>query len=563
MFSLLKARYFVIYLTMLTPFSYGDAQKGVLELTIIDATTGKPVPARIELRGLDGKSYIADDALPIGGDCGEIRADGTAGPMRYSGTRLDDALAKFTKTRKAPFTEALHFYSAGTSKLKLPPGLFNIKVFKGPEYKLSHTEVSIESANTLQRTIKLSRFANMPVKGWYSADGHLHIARINMEVDPLVLKMMQAEDIHVGNLLQMGRADTSLTTPQYAHGDSSQYREGNHLIISGQENLRTHLLGHTITLGANEMIYKPETYPVYRMAWQQSFDQGALNGYAHFGEVRLGLESGLPVLAPHNLMHFIEVLQFNRGQYGAWYNMLNLGFRITPTAGTDYPCTKGFPGSERFFTKVEGDFTFENWLAGVRAGRTFVTTGPLLEFSVNDQGVGGEVFLLEEGNVTIKGKVLFKKQDIDQLMELELVENGEVIKKFPRIDDSGKINFEIHHKVQETSWFALRINNRYFNRYPGGQPYDTAHTAPVYVTLKNAQPIAKHPRTRAIAKKWLASLDALELRLSQEKIQYLIDADKKFSVGDPIPYQVLMDNHKALVNEIEYAKSFFYKFLSN
>jgi len=539
---------------------------GILQLEIIDAETDLAVPARIEVLDSDGKSYFAKDALPIGGACGEIGKDGSWGPIVYDDKSLSGALARFTKTIKDPFTEATHFYSTGESTLVLPPGLFKIKVFKGPEYKLSHAEVNITAGDTVEKSIELSRFANMPALGWYSADDHVHIARVNKGVDPLVLKMMQAEDIHVGNLLQMGRADTFLTTQQYAHGDKSRYQEGNHLIISGQENLRTHVLGHTITLGAAEPIYKPEKYLLYRLAWQQAVDQGALNGYAHFGEAKrnLGPDPGLPVLAPHNLMHFMEVLQFNQGNYGTWYDMLNLGFRITPTAGTDYPCVAPrIPGQERFYTKVEGPFTYKNWLEGVRAGRTFVTTGPILEFSVNDQDIGSEITLEKDGEVTIKGEVRYRDDDNfgsygQALVKgLELVENGQVVRRFPRIDDSGRISFEIRHKIKETSWLALRTSGS-INLYPSKGRYVTAHSAPMYITLNNAPSIDKHPRTHAIAKNWLASLNSLEIRLSKENIQYLRETK---AAGDPVPPHIVMNNHLALMEEIENSKVFFDRFL--
>jgi hypothetical protein len=40
----------------------------VLKLSIIDETTGKPTPARVEVLDKDGHAYFAQDALLIGGD---------------------------------------------------------------------------------------------------------------------------------------------------------------------------------------------------------------------------------------------------------------------------------------------------------------------------------------------------------------------------------------------------------------------------------------------------------------------------------------------------------------
>ena len=538
-----------------------DYSNGVLTLEIISADTNLAVPARVEVLGPDGRSYFAKDALPIGGACGEMSSDGAFGPIVYSGVSLQDALSKFTKTIKDSFSEATHFYSIGESTLTLPPGQFKIKVMKGPEYKQANIEVNITAGERVRKPIKLSRFTNMPAKGWYSADDHLHIARINKAVDPLVLKMMQAEDIHVGNLLQMGRADTFLTTQQYAHGEKSQYQEENHLIISGQENLRTHLLGHTITLGASEPIYKPEKYIQYRLAWQQAVNQGALNGYAHFGVAGESrpLSPGLPLLAPYNLMHFMEVLQFNHAGYSVWYDMLNLGFRISPTAGSDYPCVApNLPGRERFYTKIEGPFTYKNWLEGVRSGRTFVTTGPILEFSVNGKDIGSEITLREAGEVLIKGSVRYSndtKGNTGRLVELELVENGRVVKRFPRVDDSDGIRFEIPYEVKETSWLALRTSRP--TNIIDKSKLIAAHSAPIYVTLEDSPALTEHARTRAIAKDWLSSLDALEVRLLNENIDYLKTTK---SAGDPVPPDVIGDNQIGLLVDVNNAKRFFEKF---
>jgi hypothetical protein len=40
----------------------------ILKLSIVDETTKKPTPARIEVLDKDGKAYVAENALLIGGD---------------------------------------------------------------------------------------------------------------------------------------------------------------------------------------------------------------------------------------------------------------------------------------------------------------------------------------------------------------------------------------------------------------------------------------------------------------------------------------------------------------
>ena len=67
--------------------------------------------------------------------------------------------------------------------------------------------VDIPASGTISHAIRLERWSDLPRQGWYSADDHLHIPRPTSELNPAISKMMQAEDIHVANLLQMGKVE--------------------------------------------------------------------------------------------------------------------------------------------------------------------------------------------------------------------------------------------------------------------------------------------------------------------------------------------------------------------
>lgn len=119
----------------------------------------------------------------------------------------------------------------------------------------------------------------------------------------------------------------------------------------------------------------------------------------------LGSHFGLALVAPHDLMDFIEVLTFNRAIYDARYEMLNLGFRVTPTAGTDYPCGPSLPGRERFYTHTGATLDFDSWLRSVNQGHVFVTNGPMIEFDVNGQLMGGEISLDGPDSVFVEARL--------------------------------------------------------------------------------------------------------------------------------------------------------------
>ena len=52
-------------------------------------------------------------------------------------------------------------------------------------------------------TVALERYADLPAKGWYSGDSHIHVTRDEV-ADPTIWGIVAAEDVYVGNLLEMG-----------------------------------------------------------------------------------------------------------------------------------------------------------------------------------------------------------------------------------------------------------------------------------------------------------------------------------------------------------------------
>ena len=244
---------------------------------------------------------------------------------------LEEALSGLSKRVENPFTDTTQFYCTGASEISLPPGTYRLNVYKGIEYRASLGEVEMASGKRVEREVGLSRWINMANRGWYSADDHLHITRPVQELNPYISKMMQAEDVNVSNLLQFGLARRFHNCIQYAHGPAGLYHEGDYILATGQENPRTHFLGHVITLGAGSAINYPEEYLIYRLFFEDVQRQGALSGFAHFATEWLGGHWGLAIVLPHDLLGFIEVFQFNRPAYSTWYDVLNLGFRVTAT----------------------------------------------------------------------------------------------------------------------------------------------------------------------------------------------------------------------------------------
>jgi hypothetical protein len=555
----MRASYPLVCLVLAAVFnaSFATAEdRGTLKLRIIDEAEGT-TPARVEIRDASGAFHVAGDALRFGGDCD--MSDAGAG---Y--TDLDSAMAAFSDRLHNPYSNATQFYSTGVSQVTVPPGALSVAVFKGPEYRVVRKQLDIAAGEEQALEIRLDRWADMPAKGWYGADDHVHIQRPDPAMNPLILSMMQAEDLHVANLLQMGKVRNFKIAPQYAFGPESHYQQGNYILATGQETPRTHFLGHTITLGGSNPVFDPENYLVYRLAWEEATAAGGINGFAHafFASGNFfSPHDGLAVVLPHDLLHFMEVLQFNRGGYEAWYDVLNLGFRVTPTAGTDYPCAdQTLVGHERFYTRVEGELSYRKWLDAVEAGRTFVTTGPMAEFSIDGQDIGSEVVLDAPGKVRLQGSIAFDPTR-DLISFIEVVRNGILVARFSPLDGETTIRFDFEEYVDEASWFALRsfgiqlnpVGNVVPMHFGSFQPSSNAHTAPIYVLPGPGNTFQASP---TVAREWLARLEELERRLAEPNLdelgRFLEQPD-----FDGVPTETLRRNRAALLDEIAAAQRYF------
>ncbi len=302
---------------------------------------------------------------------------------------------------------------------------------------------------------------------------------------------MAAEDIHVGNLLQMGDFHTRYFT-QYAFGAAGRYQEGGRLLSSGQEDPRTPEIGHTISLGAAEAVRVRPVDAYY--AFDRTFDRvrtlGGVAGYAHQAMTFHGYR-GMTLDVLRKKIDFVELLQFCAPGGPLitthYYHYLDLGFPLTALAGSDFPwCgrNKAFGAAEdegarigdaRFYTHVDGPLTFDGWLRGVKAGQTFVTSGPMLDLRV-DEALPGTTLERRDGE-TLHVVVEARGHATDvPLRDLELVVHGEVVKAVSAQEPGqSSERLRLTHDLRVGAhglWIAARAR---------GGPTQAAHTTPVYV----------------------------------------------------------------------------------
>jgi hypothetical protein len=436
---------------------------GTVKLRIVDAQTGALVPARVGLYDATGRAPLASDAA--------LKLQRFADDLRM--------LAVNDRTFW-PSTNRQAFYVDSEYEAKVPAGSYELIATRGLEFRAYHDTVDIKPDRTADVTIALERYVDMPSTGWYSGDAHIHLTRDNV-ADPVIWGMVAAEDVHVGNLLEMGNISGTHFKQPKEWGRASRFERDGHFILSGQEDPRTWFLGHTIHHNLQTPIHaEPNEYFLYKKVFDASHAQGGVSGFAHAGWGQRGadpaqMDRGMALLAPFGSVDFIEVLQGGRLTSDGWYRLLNLGLRVSPAAGSDWPYTD-FPGVVRNYVKLDGPLNVDRWFESFRAGHTYVTNGPLVELTVNGQPMGSEL-RVEKGTKLEIFASADLNPDVDKLDRLEVVVLGDVAHSEPAKGQQASVTKSL--VAEHSLWIAARAFGT------RAEPRNTVigHTAPIYVVV--------------------------------------------------------------------------------
>ena len=374
--------------------------------------------------------------------------------------------------------------------------------------------IEVTANNEISVDVPMTRWADMPSKGWYSGDDHIHMTRTPND-NASISAVMQAEDVHVSNLLQMGNPyDTNFI--QYAFGKNGRYRSGSHALVPGVEDPRTAVRGHTISLNINEVYRPTDQYLRYDQIFSEYRRQGGMSGYAHVSGRLFNVERGLAIDVPLGAVDFVELLQDGAIETELWYDYLNLGFKLIPTAGSDFPYLNA-PGGDRNYVFVDGEFTVDAYYEALRKQRTFVTNGPMLELTVNSHGMGSDIQLSPGDEISINARAALNP-DIERLDRIELVVHGVVVAVVDEISATNTVTLNHSLTVNEGMWLAIRAY---------GAEQTVAHSAPVYVTTGGGfEHCAAVP---GLARRMIHKLAEFDTVVADETLEL-----ESWSVGEPL-----------------------------
>jgi hypothetical protein len=462
------------------------APYGWLDLTVAGAD-GKPMPARVGLYDATGRMPIpSDEAVEI--------------------KKFDDRSRTYLLRAETawPVENKLVFYVDGRYRARLPAGGYRLVASRGIEYRMIDERITISAGETLAKTVELVRWFDQPSRGWYSGDVHIHSPRRDASDERAMQSQAQAEDLNVANLLEMGNVATT-HFPQRGWGpQGGRLVDQIYALVSGQEDPRTGHRGHTIHLDLTAPVRFPDEYLLFHKVFEAVAKQGGLSGYAHATGDGLGTLQGLAIEGPFGLIDFLEIAQGGQVATRNWFDLLNLGLRIAPAAGTDYPYLD-HPGAVRNYVHIPGGFSVDGWFDGLGAGRTFVTTGPLLDMSVNDKGMGEELRVRAGEPITIEARG-WMSPDFGDLARVEILEQGTVVATKAG-GQAGETALVGHRAAARGStWFVARAEGKKSTT----EVAIAAVSAPVYVVVDGDDRTWKRDVVAGIVDRLVSSLDQLE-----------------------------------------------------
>ncbi|NMC38772.1 MAG: CehA/McbA family metallohydrolase [Bacteroidales bacterium] len=338
--------------------------------------------------------------------------------------------------------------------------------------------------------------------GWYAGDIHVHrncgeVTTILPENE--IISMMEQNDLAVVTLLaDMGNGevkDSRTDLPKVNGEDAIQSRPGRiihwdaewHFDPAGVTFENKALGGHIILLGLKEArtIWNESTYRI--LDWGRS--QNAVTGFCHMQYLNDGIPTELtcctpidyPVEVALGTVDFLsEDVWLNDAALNGYYKILNCGFRPGWTAGTDFPCNNSQPpGSLLTYVKIKDKpLTYSNWIEGIKAGRTVVSTNGHNEFL--DLRINGNAVPGDEIKIKLKRKVKIDatwSSISDQRGKVEIVCNGKVVGS---IDGNSGPDTPLHFRtslpIGKSSWICARRMDENGHR---------THTSPVYISFRD------------------------------------------------------------------------------
>ncbi len=444
-----------------------DRGRNWVHTSVVDDDTGKPIPCRIHYRSPEGVPYA-----PHGNHAHMSNYMETWGRNAGGDVRLG---------------QITYAYIDGTCQGWLPRGEVIVDVARGFEYEPLRTRVEI-GRDQRELELRLKRWRHMNDEGWYSGDTHVHfLSTMGSQLEAT------GEDVNVVNLLASQWGHLFSNTDDLRGGPVVS-PDGRTIVYASQEN-RQHILGHLNLLGLKRPVMPwcsdgPSeaemggTLDATMSDWaDQTHSQGGTVVIPHFGSPNGEIAS----LIATDRADAAEMTSHHAHVHAEYYRYLNCGYKLPLVGGTDKMAAECPVGLYRTYVRIPSDeeFTYDGWCMHLRAGRTFLSSGPIIRFTVDGHEVGDTMALPGNGGTV---ELVAEAESTLPIHRLEVVQQGRVVAATEETDGARRLSLRATVDVAGHTWFAARVAGPGYT--PAVRHYDSvkwgegrsvmAHTSPIY-----------------------------------------------------------------------------------
>jgi hypothetical protein len=391
-----------------------------------------------------------------------------------------------------------HFVCDGRADVPAKPGRFHYEIERGPEYESLAGDVEVQADKPQTVALTLKRIADLKSLGWYGGDLHVHR---KPEDVPL---LMRAEDLHVAQVITWWNANNPWT--EGVPPDPLREIDGDRFfhVLAGEDErgggaLLYYHLKRPIDITAAKRehpaaitfldearaaepdcwvdIEKPFWWDV--PAWLASGKADSI-GLANNHMCRSQMYPDEAWGRPRDAERLPAPLGNGRWTQEIYYHALNCGLHLPPSAGSASGVLPNPVGYNRVYVHTGGPLAYDDWWANLKAGRCFVTNGPLLMVRAVGE-LPGHVFVKgSPPRIPIEISLISR----DRVPEVEIVQNGEVVETL-KCADVVEQSLTTELAIPENGWFLVRAitdNPRTFR---------FASTGPFYVDRGEAPRISR------------------------------------------------------------------------
>ena len=487
----------------------GSGGSTVVRIQLIDAATGKPVPAMVCITGAsdgavrvppDGRKNPAFNRVPeFTGGISFSPDRNWVGPVRRMTGKGDnrDRSYVYGMLRSVPYWhDPAMFQTSGDFSIQLPEGRWKISVARGNEF-VPVKEVFTTAGGSLEKKITLERWIDLPSEGWYSGDVHVHHPTTEKVHRDFLLEYAKAEDVHVVNVLEQHHHG-GVHSRQWGFGKKFRVEKDGRWLVAGQE-APSSTFGHIIGLNGDRLVSDREIFDFYDVHFRRMHENPeALVGYAHFSWNGCNLPRGFPWIVTTKEIDFVELMQFAKVNALDYYDYLNLGFRLSAAAGSDVPWGSTM-GECRTYVYTGSRLDVDRWFDGLKRGRTFVTNGPALSLTVDGNLPGSTLQKRSGGTAVIRAEVKSHPR-IGKIKSLRLVSNEGILEEAVSEGEKTRAAIRRELTLDQSRWVAAAAEC---------ENGALAHTSPVYLVV-DGRPTWSAEKGPALIDKQLAAAARIE-----------------------------------------------------